>query len=416
MRKFLTLPLVLLLTACTQTPKPTALDHRIARIEQHLIAPSFATPVPADRASIRDRLEYYHVPGVSVAVIHAGKVEWAKGYGTADLSTGAPVNQYTLFHGASLSKMANAVTVLRFAQDGKLDIDKDVNAQLSSWHLPPSEFTKGKPITLRQCLSHTAGMSVRFLGIGFSTTQPTESLVDFLNGKPPATQPVRVVDPPGKQYYYSAGAVAISQLMLEEVAKKPYPQIVRETVFNPLAMRETTFELKLPDGWLPRAAPGYKDGKRVNGPDRVYPAMSAAGIWTTPEDFAKLVIEIQSAANGHGKVLSQGAAYQMLRPYIENAKSANARSSKVGLGCFLAGKGDSAHFYHAGSHAGYACYAMGFLNHDDGIVVMTNGDDAFDLINEIVQTVAKDYGWTDYEVMPPPRAKDRPTTKSTTKP
>jgi CubicO group peptidase (beta-lactamase class C family) len=402
MRKILPLLVLLFITACGPV------DH-VARIEKHLVAPSFAAPVPADHASLAERMAYYHVPGVSIAVIHDGHVAWAKGYGTADLSTHQPVDEHTLFHGASLSKTVNAITVMKFVQDGKLKLDEDVNKQLTAWKLPDSPLTNGKTITLRRLLSHTAGMGVRFLGVGYPEDGPMPSLVDFLNGKPPATQPVKVVEEPGKRFYYSGGAIAISQLMIEEAAHQPYPQIAKRTVFDPLGMSESTFELKLRPEWRQRAAPGYKDGKRVNGPDRVYPAMSAAGLWTTPRDFAQVVIEIHTAAhNPSGKILTFESALEMVAPYVENAKSPNPRGSKVGLGLFMAGKGEAANFFHAGSHAGYSCYAVGLLNKNDGVVVMTNGDNAFDLISEIVQTVAKEYGWHGYEVVPPP--KPTPTT------
>src|SRR5947208_2542707 len=165
MRKILPLLVLFLATACAPV------DH-VARVEQHLIAPSFAAPVPADHASIAERMAYYHVPGVSVAVIHDGEVLWAKGYGTADLATGQRVNDHTLFHGASLSKTVNALTVMKFVQDQRLSLDEDVNRQLTSWKLPESDLAKGKPITLRRLLSHTAGMSVRVMGVGFPEDGP----------------------------------------------------------------------------------------------------------------------------------------------------------------------------------------------------------------------------------------------------
>src|SRR5207253_1074124 len=159
--------------------------------------------------SLAERLAYWHVPGVSIAVINDGKIEWAKGYGVADLDAHMAVDEQTLFHGASLSKTVNALAVLKFVQDGKLDLDKDVNEQLTSWKLPPSDLAKDTKITLRRLLSHTAGMSLRFFGTGFPASQPSPTLLDMLNGKPPATQPVKIVDPPGKQFYYSGGAIAI---------------------------------------------------------------------------------------------------------------------------------------------------------------------------------------------------------------
>lgn len=378
-----------------------------ARIEQHLHAPDYLPKVPSEHASIEDRLAHYRVPGVSVAVIDHGQVVWAMGYGTADVQTRAPVDEHTLFHGASLSKTVNAITVMTLVQDGKLDLDKPINEQLKEWKLSENQYTRQTPITLRRLLSHTAGMGLKYMGLGTAADAPKPTtLVDLLNGAPPATQPVQVVEPPGKRFVYSGGAIAIAQLMLQEAAGSDnYPQVVKQRVFDPLGMTETTFEQTLSDTQLAHVAPGYKGGKRVNGPERVYAAMSAAGIWTTPEDYAKVVLEIQHAIQGKGeKVLSSGAVLAMCTPYITNLPNASGRKSTVGAGVFLAGEGPSRVFFHVGSHAGYSAYFVGRFEAGQGVVVMTNGDDAFDLIGEIVQTVADAYGWPDYHFIPPPKA------------
>lgn len=409
MRRFAPLLFLVISLSCAQEPTDLRAKH-MAAIEGHLLAPDYAKSVPTEHASIADRLAFWHVPGVSVAVINNGKVEWAKGYGVADLATGKPVDPHTLFHGASLSKPINAISVMTFVQDGKLDLDKDINEQLTGWKLPSSEFTQTLKITLRRLLSHTAGMSMAYFGLGFPADGPETPLIDVLNGKPPATQPVRVEELPGKRFHYSGGAVAISQLMQEEVSKQPYPTIIKQRVLDPLGMTESTQEQRLTAEQLQHVAPGFKAGKRVNGPERVYPAMSGAGLWTTPEDFCKVVVEIQRAAAGEKtRVLSLGAAKAMLTPYIANSKNASSQNSTVGMGLFLAGQSHGRTFFHAGSHAGYACYMIGRLEGGQGVVVMTNGDDAFDLIGEIVQTVGREYGWPDYHFVPPPRAK--PATK-----
>src|SRR5207302_1101917 len=99
-----------------------------------------------------------------------------------------------------------------------------------------------------------------------------------------------------------------------------------------------------------------------------------------------------------------------------NAKNASNIPSTVGLGIFLAGNNKhTATFFHAGSHAGYACYAIGRVEAGQGIVVMTNGDDAFDLIGEICQTIANEYHWPDYHFIPPP-PKPKATTTTATAP
>jgi CubicO group peptidase (beta-lactamase class C family) len=417
MRRFALFGLILIAISCAKARVDLPVDH-IGRIEQHLIAPEYLKAVPSDHASLQERMAFYHVPGVSIAVIDHGKVEWAHGYGIADLTTGSTVDEHTLFHGASLSKPINAITVLKFVQDGKLDLDRDINEQMTGWRLPPSKYTVDKPITLRRLLSHTAGMSLAAFGLGYPAGTTLPSVLDVLNGKPPATQPVQVEEQPGKRFHYSGGAVAISQWMVEQITKEPYPRVVKESIFRPLGMKETTFEQTLSAEQLQHVAPGFKGGRRINGPERIYPAMSAAGLWTTASDYCKVVLEIQHAAAGApAKVLSPGAADAMLTPYILNGKGPSLRKSTVGLGVFLSGQGKGRTFFHAGSHAGYSCYMVGRLEAGQGVVVLTNGDNAFDLIGEIVQTVSEEYGWPDYQFIAPPRPKPatQPTTQSTTR-
>src|SRR4051812_10455718 len=123
MRRLSLIFATMVLLGCSQrqtVPAVTTASH-VERIEQRLVAPDYATPIPAGQATLADRLAYWHVPGVSIAVINDGKVEWARGYGIADLETGRRVDEHTLFHGASLSKMVNAVTVLALVQQGRLD-------------------------------------------------------------------------------------------------------------------------------------------------------------------------------------------------------------------------------------------------------------------------------------------------------
>ena len=421
MRRVFGLIILFFLAGCNSTKTPQQIHgHHIDRIENHLIAPDYAKAVPVEHASIADRLAYWKVPGVSIAIIENGNVVYSKGFGVANVETGAKVDEHTLFHGASLSKPVNATAAMKLVQEHRLELDTDINTQLTAWKLEKNKFTEARPITLRRLLSHTAGMSMPFMGKGWPTTKPIPTIVDILSGRPPATQPatrpVHVEEIPGRRFHYSGGAVTISQLMIEEATGKPYSTYITKNIFEPLGMSETTFDQTLSDEKLKHAAPGYKAGARVNGPENVYPAMAAAGIWTTAFEYCNLVIELRNAAMGKpAKILSQGAAETMMVPYVANEKNASGLAATVGMGLFLYGQANqpSHIFYHAGSHAGYSCYMVGQLETGHGAVVMTNGEDAFDLIAEIIQTIGTEYGWPDYHFIPPPRAKDKLTTRPT---
>jgi CubicO group peptidase (beta-lactamase class C family) len=138
----------------------TPTEERIARVENGLQKPNRVKGSPAERMKLAERMEHYRVPGVSVAVIHAGRVEWARGYGQRDVGSGAPVTAETLFQAASLSKGVAASVAMRLVEQGKLSLDEDVNAKLRSWKVPDNEFTQIEKVTLRRLLSHNAGLTV----------------------------------------------------------------------------------------------------------------------------------------------------------------------------------------------------------------------------------------------------------------
>ena len=110
--------------------------------------------------TLEERMKHYRVQGVSVAVIHDFKVDWAKGYGLRNAKTGDPVTDMTLFQVASVTKTLTAAVALKLVQDGVLDLDRDVNEYLKSWKVPDNEFTREEKVTLRRLLSHSAGLSV----------------------------------------------------------------------------------------------------------------------------------------------------------------------------------------------------------------------------------------------------------------
>src|SRR5438874_4040692 len=107
---------------------------------------------------LQDRMNADHVPGVSVAVIHNGEIEWAQGFGVVRLG-GAPVTAETLFQAGSISKPVAAMAALRLVQEGKIELDEDVNRYLTSWKVPPNGQWQPR-VTLRQLLSHTAGLTI----------------------------------------------------------------------------------------------------------------------------------------------------------------------------------------------------------------------------------------------------------------
>lgn len=110
--------------------------------------------------TLSERMEYYHVPGVSLAVIDNGQIVWTGGFGVKKAGIVDPVNAYTLFQAASISKPIAATAILRLVETGKISLDEDINNYLRSWKIPENSFTVQEKVTLRRILSHSAGLTV----------------------------------------------------------------------------------------------------------------------------------------------------------------------------------------------------------------------------------------------------------------
>lgn len=361
---------------------------RIRHVESGLLTYNVVRGETPARYTIEERMRHYRVPGVSVAVVSDGKLEWAKGYGVREAGTNSPVTSETLFQAASVSKPVTALAALRLVQEGVLKLDEDVNLRLRSWKVPENEFTKAEKVTLRRLLSHSSGMTVfGFPGYGAGERVPT--LIQILNGEPPAnTKPVRVNAVPGSGFRYSGGGLAVAQLLMSDVSGRAFPDLLRELVLTPVGMSRSTFAQPLPVELAQEAASGHgADGTVLQGKYHTYPEMAAAGLWTTPSDLARLGIELQRAFGGDAKrVLSPETVRLMLTPQARN----------YGLGVWVEGEGADTWFTHSGANAGFQMVFIMSARGGRGVVVMTNGDQGYDLGMEVARAVSREYGWSRY--------------------
>ena len=336
---------------------------------------------------LADRMRELNVPGVSIAVIHQGKIEWARGFGARSIG-GPPVTPDTLFQAASISKPLSTMAALHLVEQGKLSLDADINTYLTSWKLPGDPPASGKSVTLRQLLTHTAGISVHGFP-GYAKNEPIPSLLQVLNGEKPANTPaIRSESAPGSHWQYSGGGFTIMQQALIDVAREPYPKLLHDLVIAPIGMKHSTYEQPLPLALQDNAATPYRgDGKPVEGGAHTYHEMAAAGLWTTPTDLARYVIEVEHSLEGKANhVLSQSMTRQML----------TSGMGHWGLGLEIGGADANPYFSHGGANEGYRCIFVGYEKSGEGAVVMTNGDQGGALGDEIMHSIAAEYGWHDF--------------------
>lgn len=371
---------------------------RITGVENNLIP---FVPVKGFKGwNIVDRMKYYKVPGVSIAVIKNYKVDWAKGYGLADTIRKTFVTTETMFSAGSISKFLMAVTALKMVESGQIELEKPINNYLTSWKLFENDFTKKTPVTLRMLLSHSAGTSQSSY-FGFTPAQPLPTIVEILSGaKISETRQVVVNSEPNKEFRYSGGGSMIAQLALMDVSKQSFSNLTQQLLFDKLGMKHSTFEQPVPSKFTTQSSWAYSAASWFKGMPYVYPQQAAAGLYTTPTDLAKFFIDVQKSYLGKGKILSQATAKKMLT--AQQNVSDGAYKEQIGIGPFLIQRTDNTdpnglYFEFTGVNAGFLAYGIASVNNGNGVIIMLNsGDDVNGLGKEIRRAVAKVYNWTNF--------------------
>ncbi|MBE7169008.1 MAG: serine hydrolase [Williamsia sp.] len=370
-----------LTVVAAQQPYSKAVNRQISRVENSL---SGGLVIDGKLYTLSERMKRTHVTGLSVAVIDNYQVVWAKGYGYADKKEGRKVTTHTLFEPGSISKSLNAVGILQLAQQGKLDLYQDINQYLVSWKFPYDTVSHGKKITTAQLLSHTAGLGVHGFP-GYHRDSAIASVIAILDGRTPSnTEAVRSVAEPGTGPRYSGGGTLITQQMLTDLANQQYEQYMYEHVFRPLGMTNSSYNQPPAASQRKNLATGYKsNGHEVPGKYHVYPEKAAAGLWTTPTDICKYMLEMQQAYQGKSpKVLNREMVKLHVTPY----------KNDVAMGTFIQNRNGEMYFDHTASNEGFSGVFIGGLTNGKGAAVFANSDDApvmFELINSIAQV----YNW-----------------------
>lgn len=272
--------------------------------------------------------------------------------------------------------------ILKLVEMGKLEPEADINNYLTSWKFPYDTISKNKKISVNNLLSHTAGLDIHGFP-GYKKTDSIPSLQQILDGKRPAnTKAVRSLFEPGTKFKYSGGGTTISQLILTDITKNNYAAWMEKNVLQPLGMTNSSYQQPPAAGDL--ATGYYGNGESVKGKYHTYPEQAAAGLWTTPTDLAKYIIECQLAFEGRSKkVLSPAMMKKRLTPYID---------SNAALGVFIENRKGQLYFNHNGGNEAFLCTSYGSIHGGNGVVIMINGDN-FAVIGELLNSVATVYDW-----------------------
>ena len=358
-------------------------DSLITQVENGLLPNVLIEGEPA--LNLNDRMKYYKVPGISITVIKDYQIAWTKHYGVKDAELQNPVTDQTLFNVGSLSKGVGALAVLSLVQDGKVDLNGDINRQLTSWQIPENEFTRQETVTPLLLMNHSGGAmfspAIGYLADNFPTN------LQVLNGESPSQTKAVVIDKiPGTGFQYSNAGYSVLQQLTVDVSGKTYPGFAEEKIFRPLGMFHSTFQ-QLPDSLKNVASAGHEStGAPLAVKRYFYPHLAAGGLCTTTNDYARYIIELQKSYLGKSnKIISRELAQEMLSPHV---------SKQYGLGVFMREMyGEINYFGHMGDARGFFAGFTAHLRDGYGAVVFTNSRNGANLIREITNGIARVYGW-----------------------
>jgi CubicO group peptidase (beta-lactamase class C family) len=252
------------------------------------------------------KMEELHIPGVAFIFVENGEVVFAKGYGYADLYKRIPMSaDTTVMRIGSVSKVFVATAVMQLVEQGKLDLDADINQYLTTFQM---EDSFDEPVTLAQLLTHTAGFEDPPY---VSNTDP--ALVRPLGPYLAESMPARN-DPPGATFRYSSHGFALAAYVVEEVSGQPFDQYVAEHIMRPLGMTRSGYLLSppLPEG----LAVGYSYQYETQIPQPVdydsdYPG---ASIVSTAADMARFMLaHLQDGCYEGACILQPETAAEMHR-------------------------------------------------------------------------------------------------------
>lgn len=383
--------------SCSQDLGP--IETEIKAVEQHLIRGLQLEGEDQVTYTLEERMKNYNVPGLSIAVVENGELRWAKGYGIANTNTGAKVDENTLFQAGSISKPVAALAVMKLLEQGKVDLDADVNTYLKDWKIPESKFTEDQKVTLRLLLTHSAGTTVHGFP-GYTQKEDFPSVIDVLDGRG-NTDAVVLDTIPNTLWRYSGGGYTIMEKVVEDVSNQTLEDFMAVTFFKPLKMSRSTYDQPInPEEYDNISAAYNGNGEIVEGLWNNYPEQAAAGLWTTPTDLATYCIAVQKGyKEGVDGVLKSSTIKTMLTKH----------KNDWGLGPSLEKEGDSLIFQHGGKNNGFTNNMRAYAGLGRAVIVMTSADGGNGLIREIMLGISDYYKW---DMMKPRTIKTIPLNKN----
>ncbi|MGC1618376.1 MAG: serine hydrolase domain-containing protein [Candidatus Acidiferrum sp.] len=249
-------------------------------------------------------IEHADIAGAVIAVVKDGQLVLARGYGYADVAKKTPISpETTLFRPGSISKLFTWTAVMQQVEQGKLDLDRDVNDYLD-FKIPPAF---GKPITLRDIMTHRSGFEETAKDLFVGSAEDLRPLPQYLQAHMPAR-----IFPPGTTPAYSNYATTLAAYIVERVSGQNFNDYVEEHFFKPLNMTHATFRQPLPEALQPSMSSGYQLGSGESKPFEYVQVAPAGSLAASAVDMTHfMIMHLQNGRYGDVQILKPETAVEM---------------------------------------------------------------------------------------------------------
>ncbi len=357
------------------------------RVTNNLL-PSLVIDNETKAVSIEEHMAFHDgTPGLSVAVIKNGRVDWTDAWGEMQVN-GGHIDCNSLFQAGSIAKPVTMLAAARMQQHKQLDFSQDIENYLSSYSLPPGKQSKANPVNFDNLFKHTAGITAGGY-LGYESGQEIPTDVQILLGQEPAnSKAIEVTQVPGAGLSYSGGGYTLAEVALQDIHSRPFADIMHDWLLAPANMIQADFNQNLPESVQGLIALGHgTNGVPVAGGWHIHPEQAAAGLWATPSDLATLLIELYLGYQDGTELFPK----KMLRDLFAQQEHNHA------YGFRLVGTGKQQFIVHYGATVGYRAGMTINLHTGNGAVFMANSDYAWHLGMDFFRAVAKQYNWPQFQ-------------------
>ncbi|HKL88313.1 MAG TPA: serine hydrolase domain-containing protein [Salinibacter sp.] len=319
-------------------------------------------------------MDWYDVPGVSIALVRDGEQVWAGAYGVADRDTGRPMTVDAVFRVESISKPVTAWGVMRLVEAGRIDLDAPVARYLDTWTFPESPYDE-ETVTVRQLLSNSGGLALGTVGEEYRPNEERPTLRTHLSRN------VRLVRAPGSAFSYSNAGFDLLELLVESVTGRDFAAYMTATVLRPLGMHRAQF------GWadsLATAMPTGYDRAGTPVPPYVYPGNAAGGLFADVGAIARFAQSTVTDADRRA-VLSDSSVRVLHTPQVTVPGLYGMVTDAYGLGHFTETLPDGHRaVWHGGQGHGWMSHVHAVPATGDAIVILTNSGRSWPLMAEVL--------------------------------